>query len=92
MAWFRCFARGESFPIFEGKRGMWGFYTTRYVEATDAEDAELKALELLRNEPALQVEAGTPGVENAKVFFEEIEQVDRPGAPNAGFRFFAEEP
>ncbi len=91
MPWFRCFIRGENFPLeLDGKRQATGFYTTRYVEAADEGDAELKAVNVLRDDPALKVPPGTPGVEHAMVYVEEIELVDGPSAPNAGFTFFVE--
>jgi hypothetical protein len=92
MPWFRCFVRGERFPLtLEGKLSPTGFYTTRFVEVSDSEEAEEKVVDLLRRDAALSVPAGTPGMEGARIFVEEIEQVEAPGAPNAGFTFFRED-
>ena len=55
MAWFRCFICGENFPgALAGISGLVGFYTTRFVEAIDHDDAEARVLELLRGEPRLE--------------------------------------
>ena len=91
MLIFRCLMRGENFPgVLLGKVDPVGFYATRYVEAASAEDAELAALALLRDDQTLSVPAQAR-TENAQVFFEEIEELstgDEQGA-NAGFTFFS---
>ena len=92
MPLFRCFLRGEHFPgqLF-GQREPIGFYTTRYVDADDVDDAELKAVGRLREDPHLQL-AAEHRTKDAKVFVERIEEVpdDTPRVPDAGFSFFLE--
>jgi hypothetical protein len=91
MAIFRCVIRGEQFPFLVNN--AWtskGFYTTRYVEAPSADDAEMIALDMLRDDPALQRDPSTPGLDKAQVFFDEIEQVSERGA-NTGFIFFEDD-
>lgn len=91
MAWFRCLVHGENFPfLMDGAWKLMGFYATRYVEAPSADAAEKAALELLKGEEALKCDADTPGLQNARVFFEEIEQVAK-ARPHGGFTFYAEE-
>ena len=88
MPWFRCSIEGENFPgVLIRRKGLVGFYTTRWVEAADAEQAELAALDLLRTEPTFQLKTPPEGVE-AKVYFDEIVEVDGPGGPNAGATWF----
>lgn len=90
MPLFRCSITGEDFP---GKilhqADPVGFYTTRYVEAETPEQAELFALERLRNDAALDL-APEHRSENARVYFESIEEVpeDTERTPDAGFVFF----
>jgi hypothetical protein len=90
MPWFRCLLRGENFPLLVMEvRKPTGFYTTRYAEAASPEEAEELVLNALHDEEVLKVPPGTPGTENARVYFEEIDEVDGPGV-NEGFTFFPE--
>jgi hypothetical protein len=82
------------FPVrLPGDRGTIGFYTTRFVEAANPEEAELLALANLQKEEMLNP-AGVPMPKDAKVFFEEITEVrlsDVPKGGGAGFTFYAVE-
>jgi hypothetical protein len=91
MPWFRCLLRGENFPllVMDVRKPM-GFYTTRYAEAASPEDAERLVLNALRDEEALKVPPDTLGTQNARIYFDEIDEVDGPGV-NEGFTFFPEE-
>ncbi len=92
MPLFRCVLRGEHFPgRLLGERKPIGFYTTRYVDADDVDDAELKAVDRLREDPKLQL-APEHRTKDAKVFVETIEEVpdDTPRVPDSGFSFFVE--
>jgi hypothetical protein len=91
MKWFKCFIAGENFPgelINEAE--LIGFYTTRFVEANTAEEAETAALTRLKKEKSLQLPEGINPPENAKIYFEEIEEVPRNEVPEveAGFTFY----
>lgn len=45
---------GKNFPIkVEGKTQLWGFYTTRKVKAESPDEAEIKAVEMIRNDQEL---------------------------------------
>lgn len=88
MAWFRLFACGEDFPVvIAGEVVIAGFYTTRYVEAASAPEAEAIASELLFEDPDLEA---PPGYEDyqPRIVFEEVEQVAEPIDINDGFSFF----
>jgi hypothetical protein len=82
LAWFRCFIRGENFPgSLAGGDGLIGFYTTRFVEASDPALAEAEALGLLRADSRL---AKPPGYETkgiARVIFEEIAELPATSFP-----------
>lgn len=90
MPLFRCFIRGENFPgkLLE-RPGLLGFHTTRFVEAESPEQAELLALDLLRDDAGLAV-AAEHRTQEAQVFFETIEEIpaDSARTPNKGFTFF----
>ena len=88
MAWFRLFACGEDFPvILDGNVELVGFYTTRYIEAETAGEAEAIASEQLFEDEDLQP---PPGYEDyqPRIVFEEVEQVAEPIDINDGFSFF----
>lgn len=88
MAWFRLFACGEDFPVvLDGEAVIAGFYTTRYVEAASAAEAETIVSELLFDDPDLEPPPGYDDIQ-ARITFEEVEEV--PGAIdiNEGFHFF----
>ncbi len=89
MAWFKCSIEGENFPgVLVRKKGLVGFHTTRWVEAPSADEAEALALEALRVEPNFQIK--TPDIANdAKVYFNEIVEVDGPGGVNSGATWFS---
>lgn len=75
MARFRCFIRGENFPgALAGVSGLVGFYTTHFVEAADAAEAESRALDWLRNEPRLAPPPNYQPTGIARVIFEEISE------------------
>lgn len=91
MALFRCLIRGENFPgqLIDETTPV-GFYTTRFVEAESAEEAELAAVNLLRSDSSLAMPEELRTKE-AKVYVEEIEEVppDTERKPNKGFTFFS---
>ncbi len=90
MAWFRLFACGENFPVdIDGEVLLCGFYTTRYVEAESASDAEAIASELLFADPDLETPPGYADYEDqASIRFEEVEQVAAPIDIDDNFSFF----
>jgi hypothetical protein len=59
MKWYKCFVAGENFPgvLIDDKEPV-GFYTTRFVQAVNGEDAEMKVLESLRHEESLKLPEG----------------------------------
>jgi hypothetical protein len=93
MPWFKCRVRGENFPLeIEGEPGSVGFYTTRFVEATDEAAAELAAVALLCADPKLAKPSGAKMNGPATVHFEEITEVAKEAVPaiTPGYVFFSE--
>ena len=81
MPLYRCFIHGENFLLaVDGVVEEVGFYTTRWVEATDPAGAELRAIELLKKEPRFDfpLELRSP---RARVSFEEVVPVDPDDVP-----------
>jgi hypothetical protein len=88
LAWFRLFACGEDFPVvIDGEVIVCGFYTTRYVEAASASEAETIASELLFDDPDLETPPGYDDIQ-PRIYFEEVEEVAAPIDINDGFSFF----
>jgi hypothetical protein len=79
---YRCFIVGEDFPLIEdGQKKMFGFATTRWVEANSSEEAELKAIEALKKEPRFDFppELRDP---RSRVLFEEVTPVEPIDVPD----------
>ena len=93
MKLFRCFIRGENFPLdFDGKDDLLGFYTTRFVRAETPDQAELLALDMLRENPTLNGVDPSRRTAETMVYFESIEEIDSlPEGitePGTGFTFY----
>ncbi len=79
---------GENFPgQLIQQAGLYGFWASRVVEATSAEDAEFRALAILRAEPTFSL-GDRPEAVEAKVYFHEIEEVEGPMGPISGATWF----
>jgi hypothetical protein len=91
MPVFRCFIRGENFPgsLMSQKEPL-GFYTTRFVQAGSPAEAEMAALSLLRQDETFGSVRPEDRMEDAKVYFEQIEEVPAESGrgPGKGFTFF----
>lgn len=91
MSWYKCSVVGEDFPgTILGKSQLIGFYTTRFVEAVSAEEAEMLTLNLLKEDPQLRLPKGIPKPTSARVTFEEIVEIETPETPvvQTGYCFF----
>lgn len=90
MPLFRCSIRGENFPgELIGLTAAVGFHATRFVDAQSTVEAEQIVVAALRQDAALTI-TSEPQVKNAKVYFENIEEVpaETERVPNDGFTFF----
>ena len=92
MKLFRCLIEGVNFPFeFEDEPGPVGFFTTRFVRAESAEEAEMMALEMLRSDPTMDIPP-EKRTKDAMVYFEEIEEIteipDGCSEPGTGYTFF----
>ncbi len=72
----------------DGPKRM-GFYTTRIIEAPDAEAAELAAVEMLRGDERLRGNVNDPS-DSPVLHAEEVSEIADadPSLPNAGYAFF----
>ena len=90
MPIYRCFVHGKNFPgILVDSKKPCGFYAARFVEADTPEDAELKVVDLLRNDESLKV-APKHRTMDAHVFVEDINEVAEITGANSGFTFYVE--
>jgi hypothetical protein len=92
MKLFKCFIEGKNFPLrLDGENPLLGFYTTRFVHAETAEQAELLALELLRSDPNLDLDPSKRR-KDTMVYFESIEEIDSIpdgiSEPGTGYTFY----
>ena len=91
MKWYRCFISGENFPgQLIGEDYPVGFYTTRFIQAEDEDSAEMVGLDLLRTEGSFQLPDGLSPPAAAKVYFEELAEVEESEGPESqgGFSWF----
>jgi len=76
MIWLKCLIRGDNFPgVLVGQDHLVGFYTTQFVQADSAENAELQALQLLKAHESLQFSEEVRSASTATIHFEEIVEV-----------------
>ncbi len=90
MPLFRCRICGENFPgRLIGEEDPVGFYATRFIEATNADEASATVREQLRNDDIFNIPEELRS-EDARIFFEEIVEVlpNTVQQPDAGFSFF----
>ncbi|MBU1384890.1 MAG: hypothetical protein KKG14_13970 [Alphaproteobacteria bacterium] len=88
MAWFKCLIEGENFPgTLIQQDGLVGFFVIRCVEAETEEEAEAKALAALKQEPMFDL-GGAAKPKDARVYFNEIVEIDEPLAQLPGATWF----
>ena len=71
-----------------------GFYTTRWVESTDPENAELKAVDLIRNDPDLKGAVLNERSDPPMIYLEQIHEIDTfddVNPPGTGYSFYIED-
>jgi hypothetical protein len=93
VPFYRCFIRGEDFPgECIGSSGLYGFYTTRWVQAVSTAKAELEALAALRKDPSFALPEGFTKPVSSRVFVEEIVQIRRlPRMRGRGATWFTDD-
>jgi hypothetical protein len=95
MRKYKVLVRGENFLInVDGKDQRLGFYTTAFVEARNEEEAEDKAIALLRDDEDLRRGMLNKKSDSPMMFAEEIAELDSfegVHLPRTGFSYFPEE-
>jgi hypothetical protein len=94
MPVYQLSLRGENFRWKEEDAiKLMGFYTTRWVNASDETAAETEAIDTLRQAPELQKPEWLDGSgPHARVYVEEIQEIMSgwDGKPGGGFIWFEE--
>jgi hypothetical protein len=95
MKKYKVLVRGENFLInFEDKDQKLGFYTTVFVEGKDEEQAEQRAIALLRNDKEFRRSVLNEQSDAPMMFVDEIDELgsfDGVNLPRTGFSFFLEQ-
>ncbi len=81
MAKYLVSLHGENLLMeVRGEKSKYGFHTKRYVEADNAEEAEMKALMLIFNDRNLQQCLGNTAEDPPAITAGEIREVTRPAS------------
>lgn len=92
---YKVMLNGCNFRItLEGTVQRVGFYTTRFVEASDPEQAELQAVSLVKNDEELRAAVRNEPDDPPTIHLEEIVEVadfEDVQVPGAGYSFYVEE-
>lgn len=95
MKKYQVMLKGCNFRInLEGIVQKLGFYTTRWVEANNPEEAELQAVTLVKNDGDLRAAVKNKAEDPPTIYIAEIIEVadfDDVQVPGAGYSFYAEE-
>jgi len=94
---FRVLLHGENFLFTteDGRPQVHGFYTTRWVEAENAEAAELAAVELVRSDPGLVEATVNPRDDSPMIYLADLRELadfDGVSPPGAGYTFYTVNP
>ena len=91
---YRVVLEGRNFVLdFDGVRARHGFFTTRYVQARDEKEAELKAVELIREDTELVGAVKNQQADPPMIYLDEIEELpslEGVNAPGSGYSFYVE--
>ena len=94
MKKYRILVRGRNFLLkLDGKAEKFGFYTTRFVEAQNENQAEDVAISTLRADPTLCDGVLNQQSDSPMLFVEEIIELDSfdgLNTPGRGFSFYSE--
>ncbi len=94
MAKYLVRLNGLNFQIeMDGEVRRVGFFTTRFVEASSAEAAEMKAVEMVRHDETLRAGVRNGRGDTPLIHLDEVAEVDHFPAdyPNTGYSFYVEQ-
>ena len=92
---YRVKLNGKNFKIeLEGKIEKLGFYTTRWVQADNIQEAELKAVNLVREDKSLAASIRNERSDPPVIYpdgLTEIDNFDGINVPGTGYSFYLDE-
>ena len=95
MPKFKVFVNGRNYWVnLDSERRRFGFYTTRFVEAANPEEAEERAVQLLREDAALTSAILNEASDPPMLYVEEIVELvslDGVKPPGTGRAWYREE-
>jgi hypothetical protein len=95
MSKYRVLINGENFLLnFDGQLQKLGFYVTRVVDARNPDEAELAAVNLVREDAHLKGNVLNERDDPPTLFADEIEEIEKSdGAENVntGFSWFTDD-
>ncbi len=95
MRKYQIYINGENFLMMnEGSKILMGFYTTRWVEASSSEEAEMKAIKLIKNDQSLRRATLNEKEDPLMLYVEEISELENfegVNPPGAGYTFYPDE-
>jgi hypothetical protein len=94
MNQYKVLVNGQNFLFnFNGEVQKIGFYTTRVVKADSFEDAEQKAIELIKNEETLKGNTLNHKTDSPMIYIDEIGMIetDNELLKDTGFSCYVEE-
>jgi hypothetical protein len=94
MTYYRVRLNGQNFLLnLQGKVKKYGFYTTRDVEAESFEEAELKAVDLVKEDDAIKNSAVNEKDNSPMIYLEEIRILEsgEEQLKNSGYSFYTED-
>ncbi len=94
MKKYQVMLEGKNFLLeHEGKILKHGFFTTRYVEANNPEEAELSAIDLIKNDSTLTKSVRNDDFLEPMIYLDglsEIESFNDMRVPGTGYSFYIE--
>ena len=94
MSKYRVLLNGQNSLLdFEGVPRKLGFYTTRFVDAVNAEDAESAAVDSICEDAALKGNVLNDRNDPPMIYADEVEELDRSdtdGSMGTGFSWYVE--
>jgi len=86
---------GKNFLLnLEGITQKYGFFTTRYIEANNPEEAELKAVQLIREDSEISESIKNPQSDPPMIYLntlDELASFEGVDVPGAGYSFYPDD-
>ena len=96
MIKYQVMLEGKNFLLnMEGSIKKYGFYTTRYLEANDPEDAKSKSVQMIREDKKLSNIISNKASDPPIIYLEsvhELESFDGVELPGTGYAFYLDFP